>query len=119
LCDRGYQGLQKSHANSLTPKKKPPRKTLIDAERQAIHELASRRIVGEHVIGKLKVFRVLMDRQILPAAHFAGRCRISARACNRFESTALLVVRALSFSERAKLWSFASSLRFSCELSAL
>src|SRR5262245_2208159 len=54
--------------------------------------------------------------QILHAAHFAGRCRISARACNRFESAALLVDRALSFSDRAKPWSFTRSLRFRCEL---
>jgi hypothetical protein len=33
LGDRGYQGLQKLHANSRTPKKKPPRKTLSKAER--------------------------------------------------------------------------------------
>jgi hypothetical protein len=63
--------------------------------------------------------QITLALQILPAAHFAGRCKISARACNRFESTALFAVLALSFSDRAKLWSFASSLRFSCELSAL
>ena len=51
-------------------------------------------------------------RTDLPAAHFEGRCRISANACNRFASTALLVMPALSFSDRAKLWSFASSPRF-------
>src|SRR5215813_6717475 len=62
---------------------------------------------------------VILMRLILPAAHFAGRCRISASACNRFESTSFLVVRALSFSEGAKLRSFARSLGFRCELSAL
>src|SRR6185295_19599904 len=46
---------------------------------------------------------VILMRHILSAAHFAGRCRISARACNRFDSTAFLAVRALSFSDRAKL----------------
>src|SRR6185503_7798144 len=39
-------------------------------------------------------------QQILLAAHFEARCRISARACNSFESTALLVVPALSFTSR-------------------
>ena len=46
---------------------------------------------------------VILMRHILPAAHFAGRCSISAKACNRFESTAFLVIRALSFSDRAML----------------
>ena|SRR6185295_6069070 len=46
---------------------------------------------------------VILRRHILSAAHFAGRCRISARACIRFESTAFLVIRALSFSDGTKL----------------
>lgn len=56
--------------------------------------------------------------QILPTAYFAGRSRISARACIRFPSTALLAVRALSFSERERLWSLGSPL-VSLELSAV
>jgi hypothetical protein len=62
---------------------------------------------------------VTLARQILPAAHFEGRCRISARACNRFASTALLLVPALFLSDRLKLWSLASSRGFRCEPSAL
>jgi hypothetical protein len=46
---------------------------------------------------------VILMRHLLLAAHFAGRCRISATACNRFESTSFLVIRALSCSDRAKL----------------
>jgi hypothetical protein len=62
LGDRGYQGLQKLHANSQTPKKKPPRRELGKSDRRVNRELASQRIVCEHVIGKLKVFRILMER---------------------------------------------------------
>jgi hypothetical protein len=54
LGDRGYQWLQKLHARSQTPKKKPPRQSLSKADRRANRALASRRIVCEHVIGKLK-----------------------------------------------------------------
>jgi hypothetical protein len=39
--------------------------------------------------------------QILPAAHFDGRCK-DFRVYNRFESTAFLVMAALSFSDTAK-----------------
>lgn len=62
LGDRGYQGLQKQHARSQTPHKKPPRQTLSKEARRANRELAKRRIVIEHVIGKLKVFRLLLER---------------------------------------------------------
>lgn len=68
LGDRGYQGLQKLHAKSQTPKKKPPGRELSKCDRQTNRKLASRRIVGEHVIGKLKVFRILMER-------YRNRCR--------------------------------------------
>src|SRR5712691_7812550 len=49
----------------------------------------------------------------------AGRFRISARACNRFESAVLFVMAALFSNEGARLLSFASSPRFMCEASAL
>jgi len=62
LGDHSYQGLQKLHANIQTPKKKPLRKILSKAERRANREMASRRILCEHVIGKLKVYRKLMER---------------------------------------------------------
>ena len=57
--------------------------------------------------------------QILQAAYFDGRCRISARASNRFESASLLVLTALSFSDGEKLLSFVSDPLLICELSAL
>ena len=55
LADRGYQGIQKMHKKSRTPKKKPRGGELSQSDRQANKELASQRIVVEHVIGKLKV----------------------------------------------------------------
>ena len=62
LGDRGYQGVQKLHANSRTPRKKPPRRTLPEADRQANRALARERVRGEHVIGSLKIFHILADR---------------------------------------------------------
>jgi IS5 family transposase len=52
LADRGYQGLQKLHPTSQTPKKKPRRGALTKQEKQQNRALASRRVVGEHVLGK-------------------------------------------------------------------
>ena len=49
----------------------------------------------------------------------SGRFRISARARNRFESAVLLAMAAVFSNDGARLLSFASSLRFMCEVSAL
>ena len=62
---------------------------------------------------------VTLARRAQRAAHFEGRCRIEDSACNRFESTALLVVAAVFFNDSAKVRSFASSRGFRFELSAL
>lgn len=82
LGDRGYQGLQKLHPNSQTPKKRRPRQKLCKADRRANRELASRRIVCEHVIGKLKVFRILMERYRNRRRRFGLRVNLIAAIYN-------------------------------------
>ena len=82
LGDRGYQGLQKLHPKSQTPKKKPPRQSLSKAARRANRELASRRIVCEHVIGKLKVFRILLERYRNRRRRFGLRVNLIAAIYN-------------------------------------
>ena len=59
LGDKGYQGIKKYHKNSLTPKKKPKKSFLTVEDKQKNRQLASRRIVGEHINRKLKIFRIL------------------------------------------------------------
>ena len=62
LADSGYQGLSKLHANSQTPTKKSKHHPLTTEQKVANRELASQRIFCEHVIGRLKVFRILSER---------------------------------------------------------
>jgi IS5 family transposase len=62
LADSGYQGLQKLHEKSRTPHKKPRQSGLTDEQRQSNRELARRRVVVEHVIRCLKIFRILAER---------------------------------------------------------
>lgn len=62
LADKGYQGIAKLHPNSRTPKKKPKGGTLNQTDKQCNRELARARVVCEHVIGKLKVFKILAER---------------------------------------------------------
>ena len=62
LADSGYQGLSKLHAKSKTPRKKPRKSELTDEQKQSNRELASRRVVVEHVIRRLKIFRIMAER---------------------------------------------------------
>ena len=62
LADAGYQGLANLHANSQTPQKKSKHHPLTVEQKTANRELARQRIYVEHVIGKVKVFRILSER---------------------------------------------------------
>jgi hypothetical protein len=62
LADSGYQGLQKLHEKSRTPRKKPPKAELSDEQKHSNRELSRRRVIVEHVIGSLKIFRILAER---------------------------------------------------------
>jgi len=66
--DSGYQGIKDIHSNSTTPHKRKrkeknkSRVPLTKAERRHNHQLASDRILNEHVIGALKRFRIIADK---------------------------------------------------------
>lgn len=62
LTDTGYQGIQKVHSNSETPKKKTKKESLTKEDKQKNKALASERILNENVIGSLKKFRIISDR---------------------------------------------------------
>ena len=59
LADKGYQGIKKIHNLSYTPFKKSQKKPLTSMEKQYNRELAKQRIYVEHVIGAIKIFRIL------------------------------------------------------------
>jgi len=61
-ADKGYQGLKKLHSNSNTPQQKPRGGELHTQEKRQNRALASRRVVCEHVIGTLKVLRILGEK---------------------------------------------------------
>lgn len=62
MADKGYQGIQQLHVNSQVPKKKPRKGELTSSDKKRNRELASKRIVGEHVNRRLKIFKLLADR---------------------------------------------------------
>src|SRR5438552_3739847 len=62
LTDSGYQGLQKIHAKSQLPKKKPRKRPLTKQERRANKTIASQRVLNENVMGRLKRFKIISDK---------------------------------------------------------
>jgi len=62
LTDTGYQGIQKIHSNSESPKKKNKKQSLTKEDKQNNKSLASERILNENAIGSLKKFRIISDR---------------------------------------------------------
>jgi hypothetical protein len=62
LADKGYQGIQKIHANSQLPKKKRSGKQLSQLDREKNQSLERTRGICERIIGRLKVFKILAER---------------------------------------------------------
>ena len=82
LADSGYQGLSKLHEKSQTPRKKPRKAELTDEQKQSNRELARRRVVVEHVIRRLKIFRILAERYRNRRKRFSMRFNLIAGLYN-------------------------------------
>ena len=82
LADSGYQGLIKLHVNSQTPKKKSKYHPLTPEQKADNRELASKRILAEHVIGRMKVFRILSERYRNRRKRFGLRFNLIAAIYN-------------------------------------
>jgi hypothetical protein len=82
LADAGYQGLADLHTNSKTPKKKSKHHLLTIEQKVANRKLARQRIYVEHVIGKVKVFRILSERYRNRRKRFGLRFNLIAALYN-------------------------------------
>lgn len=60
--DSGYQGAEQLHAHSELPKKGSKHRPLTQKDKAANRKLAKERVMVEHVIGRIKVFRIMSDR---------------------------------------------------------
>lgn len=60
--DNGYSGISAIHGKCLLPKKKSKKKPLTKIDKRNNNKLSSQRVFVEHVIGKLKIFKILSDR---------------------------------------------------------
>lgn len=81
LADKGYQGIQKLHRNSYTPKKKPNAHLSV-LDKQLNRELANRRVVIEQVNRCLKIFKILSERYRNRRRRFSLRFNLIAGLYN-------------------------------------
>ena len=80
--ETGYQGLQKVHANTYKPAKATKKHPLSREQKLANRQINSRRVVIEHAIRRLKVFRLLGERYRHRRRRFGLRLNLIATLTN-------------------------------------
>jgi hypothetical protein len=80
--DTGYLGLQKIHANTSMPKKKSKKNPLTQEDKKRNKELSSKRVLNEHVIGKIKRFKIVADKYRNRRKRFGLRFNLIAAIYN-------------------------------------
>lgn len=82
LTDSGYQGIQKIHSNSLKPIKGTKKRPLSKQDKAHNHEVGSKRIMVEHVIREMKIFKILSYPYRNRRKRFALRVNLIAAIYN-------------------------------------
>ena len=82
LANSGYTGITTFHANSQTPHKKSKHQPLSPQQKAHNRQLARERIAAEHIIGRLKVFRILCERYRNRRKRFSLRFNLIAALYN-------------------------------------
>ncbi|WP_255448053.1 transposase family protein [Deinococcus sp. AJ005] len=82
VADAGYQGVQHQHPLCRTPHKASKKRKLTPAQKAENLRLARFRIAVEHVIRRLKIFRVLKETYRHRRKWFSLRVNLIAAICN-------------------------------------
>jgi len=82
MADSGYQGINTHHANGVISRKNTKLHPLTRVDKQFNHQLNSRRIFVEHVIGKVKIFKIVSDRYRNRRRRFSLRFNLIAGLYN-------------------------------------
>jgi len=82
LADRGYQGFAKRHRGACIPTKKRRKQPLAKEEKQHNQALARLRVKVEHVIRRLKIFRIFSGRYRNRRKRFGLRLNLIAGLLN-------------------------------------
>ena len=82
LADKGYQGIQKYHHLSQTPKKKSRKLIISSLDKQVNKKLAQQRVGIENVYAHLRRFRILQGRYRNRRKRFGLRFNLIASIYN-------------------------------------
>lgn len=80
--DSGYQGVQKQHLQTRIPYKKSKHHPLTQQQRKENKQLSSSRVLVEHVIRKLKIFRIVSEKYRNRRKRFSLRMNLIAGLYN-------------------------------------
>ena len=69
--DSGYQGAQHHHENTVLPIKRKKGQTLASEDKKMNQQLSSERVLNEHIIGRLKRFKIILCRYRYRRKRFA------------------------------------------------
>jgi hypothetical protein len=83
LADLGYAGLREHVPGARLPTRKPPRRQLPRPQRRANKEQRRERVLIEHLIRRLKVFRILSSRYRNRRKRYGLRLHLIAALCNK------------------------------------
>ena len=81
-ADSGYQGIGKLHRRSEVPHKRSKKKPLTIEQKTYNRSISSERVLVEHIIRKLKVFRILAERYRNRRKRFGLRVNLIAAIVN-------------------------------------
>ena len=82
IVDTGYQGIQNTHLKTRKPKKKSKKSPLTKIEKKSNKLISSDRVMVEHVIRKIKVFRIMGERYRNRRRRFGLRLNLIAAIYN-------------------------------------
>lgn len=82
LVDSGYQGIQKRYDNTLKPIKGTRKRPLTKEDKLHNHQVGSQRVVVEHIIRCLKIFKIVAYPYRNKRKRFALRINIIAAIYN-------------------------------------
>ena len=80
--DTGFQGIAKLHANSVLPKKRSKKHPLSKEDKIRNRQISRDRVLNEHIIGRVKRFRILLERYRNRRKRFALRFSLIAGIYN-------------------------------------
>jgi len=82
LVDSGYQGIQKKYDNVLLPIKGTKKKPLTVEAKKHNHQIGSQRVMVEHIIRELKIFKIIADKYRNRRKRFGLRINLIAAIYN-------------------------------------